>query len=38
MVNRAKTPPREDITSKQCEYGREEISLADAPRNKKKLA
>lgn len=33
-LHRAKTPPREDITLKQCEWGRGEKSPADAPREK----
>lgn len=36
MVNRAKTPPREDIISKQCEWGRGERS-PDARRGRKKV-
>lgn len=38
MVNRAKTLPREDIISKQCEQGRGEKSPADAQREEKKVA
>lgn len=36
MVNTAKTPPREDMISKQCERGRGE-KCPDAQRGRKKV-